>query len=285
MNALTLLWPDGIEHSKVLLFATDCAAYMVKAGEALKVLFPRMLHITCAAHAAHRVAEEIRVMYPDVDKLISNGKKVFRKCPSRVSIFRETVPGIPLSPRPVLTRWGTWLQAALYYAKNFVDFSTVLDSFDESESASIEITRATLSKPSLRADLAFIAAHFGCLPIAIERLETRGASVVDSVGIFENLMQNLKRTPGPIGTRIRRKCDAVIKRNPDYLRVKAIANVLSGHSTTPVIGFEPSALATFKFAPITSVDVERSFSCLKNILTDRRQAFTVENLKMVLVIN
>jgi hypothetical protein len=29
------------------------------------------------------------------------------------------MPGIPLPPQPVLTRWGTWLDAAMYYADNF----------------------------------------------------------------------------------------------------------------------------------------------------------------------
>jgi hypothetical protein len=30
-----------------------------------------MLHITCIAHALHRICEYIRDEYPDVDKLIS----------------------------------------------------------------------------------------------------------------------------------------------------------------------------------------------------------------------
>lgn len=41
-----------------------------------------------------------------------------------------------------------------------------------------------------------------------------------------------------------------------------------------------AAAAKYSFAPLVSVDVERSFSLLKNILTDRRQRFTDENFKM-----
>jgi len=28
-------------------------------------------------------------------------------------------PDIPLPPRPVLTRWGTWLNASMYYCDHF----------------------------------------------------------------------------------------------------------------------------------------------------------------------
>ena len=85
--------------------------------------------------------------YPDVNTLISSGKKIFRKYPHRTSEFKTMVPGIPLQPRPIITRWGmfclilnhknklirtiitnfiffsflegTWLDAASYCAEHF----------------------------------------------------------------------------------------------------------------------------------------------------------------------
>ncbi|KRY03136.1 hypothetical protein T03_1552, partial [Trichinella britovi] len=62
----------------------------------------------------HRIAEHIRCLFPDVDRLISNVKKVFLKAPSRVQLFKEMAPEIPLTPQPVLTRWGTWLSAVFF---------------------------------------------------------------------------------------------------------------------------------------------------------------------------
>ncbi|KAF0774038.1 DUF659 domain-containing protein, partial [Aphis craccivora] len=41
----------------------------------------------------------------------------------------------------------------------------------------------------------------------------------------------------------------------------------------------------FKFAPITSVDCERSFLIYKHLLTDRQHSFTEEKLKYHLIIN
>lgn len=77
-----------------------------------------MLHITCLAHSSHRVCEYVRSHFKDVDTLISLGKKVFLKSNARIRIFRNNAANIPLPPSPVLTRWGTWLQAAVYYHDN-----------------------------------------------------------------------------------------------------------------------------------------------------------------------
>jgi hypothetical protein len=45
---------------------------MIKAAKALQLLYPKMTHVTYLAHALHRVAEEVRGSYPEVDKLIAN---------------------------------------------------------------------------------------------------------------------------------------------------------------------------------------------------------------------
>ncbi|XP_018493939.1 uncharacterized protein LOC100907840 [Galendromus occidentalis] len=173
VNSLTLLWLQQIQHDRVLLFVSDGAAYMKKAGTALEVMFPKMLHFTCTAHALHRVAEEVRLLFPKVDKLVSNGKKLFLKSAPRTTTFREKAPGIPLPPQPILTRWGTWITAAFYYAENFEAFAVVVQSMDASEAASIALAQGLLKDESLKRDLAFIRSHFGHLPPGIEKLEKK----------------------------------------------------------------------------------------------------------------
>ena len=44
-------------------------------------------------------------------------------------------------------------------------------------------------------------------------------------------------------------------------------------------------IKAFKYAPLTSVDVERSFSMYKNVLKSNRQSFTFENLRKIFVIH
>ena len=58
------------------MLVSDAAKYMIKAGGVLQAFYPNMIHITCICHALHRVAEEIRSNFKQVDNLISNTKKV-----------------------------------------------------------------------------------------------------------------------------------------------------------------------------------------------------------------
>lgn len=63
----------------MLLVVTDAAPYMVCAMRALKLLYPKMIHVTCAAHGLHRVAEFIRNEFNDVNDLISHLKKCLQR--------------------------------------------------------------------------------------------------------------------------------------------------------------------------------------------------------------
>jgi hypothetical protein len=88
-NAINLLWPDKLERQNVLLFVSDAAPYMIRAAKALQLLYPKMMHVTCLAHALHRAAEDVRGSYPEVDKLIANGNKICIKSPLRMQKFKK----------------------------------------------------------------------------------------------------------------------------------------------------------------------------------------------------
>jgi hypothetical protein len=62
-KSMNLLWPKGVQLDKVLLFIKDAAPYMVKAGGAIKLFYLKAIHITCLAHAFHRIAETIQTGY------------------------------------------------------------------------------------------------------------------------------------------------------------------------------------------------------------------------------
>lgn len=98
---------------------SDAAAYMVKTATNLKVFYPNVCHCTCLAHGLNRVAETLRQQFPLLNELIKNEKKYLSKRLCGYNFFKERLLNTPLPPEPVLTRWGTWLDAALYYADNF----------------------------------------------------------------------------------------------------------------------------------------------------------------------
>ena len=59
----------GVKADKVLLLVTDCASYMIKAAEHLRIFYRRLLHFTCSARGINR-CDEIRGLFPDVSHTI-----------------------------------------------------------------------------------------------------------------------------------------------------------------------------------------------------------------------
>ena len=78
-----------------------------------------MLRVTCLAHALYRICEKVRDPSTNVGELIINMKKIFLKALSRIKYFQEKWPNLPLSPKPVITHWKTWIDEACYYHDNY----------------------------------------------------------------------------------------------------------------------------------------------------------------------
>jgi len=111
---------------------------MVKAAKSLKALYSKMVHVNCLAHAHHRVAETVRGKFNNVDELVSNVKNVFLKAPFRLEIFKRGAPGISLPPVPIITRWGTWIEATFYYSDNFTNIQNIFFKLNPDDAVSIE---------------------------------------------------------------------------------------------------------------------------------------------------
>uniref|UniRef100_A0A6P7GZA6 Uncharacterized protein LOC114348782 n=1 Tax=Diabrotica virgifera virgifera TaxID=50390 RepID=A0A6P7GZA6_DIAVI len=125
--------PDIVPTNKILLMVSDAASYMVKAGRQQKVLYPNLIHVTCLAHGLNRMTEEIRNSFPTGNSLISNVKKIFLKSPLRIQIYKEKLPNTPLPPEPIITRWGTFLKPACFYAEHFLPIKELILSFEETK--------------------------------------------------------------------------------------------------------------------------------------------------------
>ena len=61
---------------------------MIKTGETLKILYSNKFHITCVAHCLTRVAEKVRDIFPGINELVNNGKKMFLKEPHRILLIK-----------------------------------------------------------------------------------------------------------------------------------------------------------------------------------------------------
>ena len=65
-EAVGILWRQGTIHDNVLLFINDAAPDIPKSGQALSVVYPKMIHFTCVACAFHCAAAMVRRNYPKV---------------------------------------------------------------------------------------------------------------------------------------------------------------------------------------------------------------------------
>ena len=116
-----ILRPLEIKRENFSLFLTDVARYMSLAGKTLKELYPSLMHVTCFAHLLHNCVMRVRAHFKNIDEIIATIKNKDRK-----TDFHDAC--LPSPPDPVITRWATWLRAALYYSKNLPAVRTIVNN-------------------------------------------------------------------------------------------------------------------------------------------------------------
>lgn len=259
-NACVVLWPDGIEYDRVWLVLTDQASYMLLAIANLKPMYSNLRHVTCIAHALHRVCEAIKDEYSYANEFLSCIKKLLKKAPARIQKYVE-VTGLPLPISPILTRWGTWLKAAVFICNNFKAMCDFLYEIPN-DSLAVKKARELAGKQELQDEL-FIVHGYSFLTTAITRLEEQ---CLEKDSQWTVLMDVKKALEG-IG---KQKLEQSLAKNPDVEDV----------ATNKDLNYR---LLT-KYAPLVSVDVERSFSTYKYLLSDRRCSLSEKNIEILNII-
>lgn len=109
----------------------------------------------------------------------------------------------------------------------------------------------------------------------------------ESLDILQKVQVQLQLAQGNDGQKVFKKFETVLNKNSGLKILKQISKILSGESVS-MDGLPEDLtindLSFYKYAPITSVDVERSFSIYKNLLTDNRRSFKLENLRKHLLL-
>lgn len=275
--------PTPVPGDNFLLILSDAAPYMIKAGQNLKIFYPNLIHVTCLAHALNRVAEEIRNHFPLVNSLISNMKKIFLKAPLRIQFYKEKLPNTPLPPQPVITRWGTWLEATFFYCDNFCQLDGLIAELSDESSQSLTELKRLFKNKEIKQQLSFLKTNYSFVSKTITQMEESNLPLTRSVQLIKQCEVAFENVAGKIGSKIFQKFRNVMEKNSGFQFVSQVANVLKGDFTDS-IDLDPMLLNNFKNAPITSVDVERSFSIYKFLYNDRRQNFLMENFEKHLVV-
>ena len=125
MKIDNILCKLDIARQNFLLLLSDAASYMTACTAMLKVLYIHLFHVTCLAHILHNCAEKMRGALADVNNLVAHVKVATIKNKSRQAQFKHI--GSPMEL--VVTRWGTWLKAADYYADNLIEVKNIVNEF------------------------------------------------------------------------------------------------------------------------------------------------------------
>jgi len=155
-------------------------------------------------------------------------KKIFLKAPYRLHIFKTIAPNIPLPPQPILTRWLTWLNAAMYYSEHYVLIKQVVMELNREDAISIGKVQDLMADRNLECNLAYIKSNFGTLSETIIRLELSGRTLADSIQIvteFQNKIQEIKNERGKI---VQLKLKNVLEKNTGFNTICNISNILEG---------------------------------------------------------
>jgi len=245
----------------------------------MQQMYPKLVHLTCLAHALHNVSDSIRGYYKDVNKLINAGKEMFSKSQKRINEFKLHAPNLAIPPKPILTRWGTWLSAAKYYAKHYETISTVFKKFDVEDAQCIKEVQECLEEPALINQLSYINANFTSLVDVISILEVRDLQISESVRLIEQTREKLGSLEGNSGKIAYQKLENALNQNPGYSIIKNISRILSGDESVKLdIDLTANERSLFRYAPATSCDVERSFSQYKYFFRSNRTRLLEDNL-------
>ena len=155
---------------------------MIAAGITLKSLYPKLFDVTCLAHLLNNCAMKIKSHFEDVDQLIAKVKAVTIKNKTR----QAKLSAIGYPPQPVPTKWESWLNAALYYAKNLPEVKAIVESFVGS---GILVTQAkvSLQKSGLAGQLLKIKDQYECLVKLIEKMESAKYTIKEAVQAIQEL--------------------------------------------------------------------------------------------------
>ena len=127
---------------------------------------------------------QIKATYDSVNDSIASVEGAIVKNRTRAQMFADV--GHP--PEPVVTRWGTWIHAACWYAQNFVRVKEIVLNFG-GEGTLVTKTILSVSKPGIENELAILQRNFAGLLQLISDLESDTCTqIVDTVKYYNLLI-------------------------------------------------------------------------------------------------
>ena len=238
-----------IKRENFSLFLTDAARYMSLDGKALKELYPSLMHVTCVAHLLHNCAMRVRAHFKNIDKITATIKAATIKNKDRKKDFHDA--SLPSSPDPVITRWATWLRAALYHSENLPAVRTIVSNWT---TAGLLVSRAkdAINVEDLVPDLVKIN-QYRTLAANEKFLEGSICTITEAYG----LLKNMQFDDDPCAIK-------------NYIKKRLSSSDLEAIINCNNLTIDPTSYALLQKAQPISAAVERSFSMLSKLLRKDR---------------
>ena len=139
--------------------------------------------------------------------------------------------------------------------------------------------KALVESSELPLQLAQIVSCFFHLVPAIKKLESSNMSLLEQLNILDDIKSKL-----PSNSSAFEKFLSVEKKNAGLQTLRSISAVLNGSPIELLAkSFSPSQILNYSYAPLSSVEVERSFSKYRELVTSHRERFSEDSIKKTFV--
>ena len=136
-----------------------------------------------ALRTYYNYAMHVHAHFKNIDEIIATIKAATIKNKDRKTDLHDA--GLPSPPDPVITRWATWLRAALYHSENLPAVCTIVNNWT---SAGLLVSRAknAINVEDLVLDLVKIN-QYRTLAANVEFLEGNACTITEAYGLLKNM--------------------------------------------------------------------------------------------------
>jgi hypothetical protein len=189
-----------IDFSKVMLFISDSASYMMKAWrDILSAIWVNCHHMNCHAHVIALAGNAIRLSLHDVDRCVALLKSILVKAPSRRNRFLRHLQDHGIDsptnpPEPIITRWNTWFNAVCYHAPFLPHYSEFIraERQEETDTAALRDLSNILQSQNLRENFNYVADKCPRLIATLDSWQSRKPQVHEVYNTMTDLINWLK---------------------------------------------------------------------------------------------
>ena len=273
-----------------VLIVTDGASYNKLAIEGVRKQFPslKLEFVTCLAHMVNRVLCKLQEISKNAMKLIKSLNAIMKNSIIKRRLFGKVV-GCRF-PKICFTRWGTFVSTCKFLQQRrskILQFTSDVEKMKKSktkmdvettEPSKIQTFSNTMKDENCWKEIEIVADLDNFISI-ITNLQRDRQKCSEQIGAVERLAFYLE-TKNEQGTKERKKVINVL--------VKKLNDVITknfGFKRLRIISSNNLLPAFLAYAPLTTVEVERSFSILHWMIDERRSSLNDDTLDAMLMIH